>query len=242
MASIDDFVNHRWQDAKEQLRKLDPDFVNRTETIVRLERAGLEPPWTSATVEQQPKQQLSRKWHRLLEVCHGLTTEKSLFEGTAGGLTATANYGLPPVEAGRRFFQHTESWFAHAKTLTEYADRVIDSTVEVYALKPEIRTKLKERIYKEVTKEGIEGPRNAFIHPQNPPWSSRGITEAGLWERSVAGGLTPHDSLIEYIFPLFGNRLMSGEYYEAFVTRTAEICSAIGSILYELEANIAESR
>ena len=30
MASIDDYVSHRWEDAKEALRKLDGEFVNPT--------------------------------------------------------------------------------------------------------------------------------------------------------------------------------------------------------------------
>ena len=35
MATIDDFVNHRWTDAKEALRELDPGFVSKVEALVR---------------------------------------------------------------------------------------------------------------------------------------------------------------------------------------------------------------
>ena len=37
MPSIDDFVAHRWADAKEALRELDREFVHHHETTVRLQ-------------------------------------------------------------------------------------------------------------------------------------------------------------------------------------------------------------
>ena len=36
MATIDDFVNHRWTDAKEALRELDPGFVSIVEALPRV--------------------------------------------------------------------------------------------------------------------------------------------------------------------------------------------------------------
>ncbi len=54
MASIDDFVNHRWDDAKEALRELDPAYANNFESTVKLQELGLESPW-SADVEEAPR-------------------------------------------------------------------------------------------------------------------------------------------------------------------------------------------
>ena len=66
MATIDDFVNHRWADAKEALRQLDPDYVNRLESTARLQRVGLEHPFP-ADMKEQPKKRLSKEWHHPLE-------------------------------------------------------------------------------------------------------------------------------------------------------------------------------
>ena len=71
MATIDDFVNHRWADAKQTLRNLDPEYVSNLESTVRLQHLGLEHPYP-ADVEDSPKQRLSIEWHRLLESCHEL--------------------------------------------------------------------------------------------------------------------------------------------------------------------------
>ena len=44
MASIDDFIKHRWEDAKEALRGLDGEFVSKLESQCRLESLGLRMP------------------------------------------------------------------------------------------------------------------------------------------------------------------------------------------------------
>ena len=54
MPSIDDFVNHRWADAKEVLRQLDPDYVREIGETVRLQDVGLQPPKVP-DVERSPK-------------------------------------------------------------------------------------------------------------------------------------------------------------------------------------------
>ena len=46
MASIEDFVSHRWDDAREELRRLDSVFVGKLENDVRLDRLGLISPPT----------------------------------------------------------------------------------------------------------------------------------------------------------------------------------------------------
>ena len=44
---IDKFVENRWEDAKEALRQLDPEYVEKFENTVRLQRMQLETPWTA---------------------------------------------------------------------------------------------------------------------------------------------------------------------------------------------------
>ena len=241
MASIDDFVYHRWADAKEALRELDPDFVRKLESTVRLQQSGLTPPWSPAMVERKPKQLLSREWHRLLEACHGLTMEALLLQGTAVDLTAATNTCLQPVESGRRFFHHLTSWFVQAITLTEYADKVIGSTVEVYLADCAKRATLVKfyqgRVYQEITKP-IEKARNEFVHVKARPWAGRTITEDPGWEPSVAGGLTPQQALVKDIYPCFGDKVKSGEY-NLFLTETTSILDCLGSILQELEPKIS---
>ena len=192
MESIDDFVNHRWADAKLMLRKLDRDFVDKLECEVRLEAVGLATPW-QPDIGRVPALRLSSEWHRLLEACHELTVQASILQTSAVNLTADANHELPLLEVGRRANYHFRSWFIHARTLAERTDEVIRWTTKVYVTDRETRTnldkRLQGRVYEEVTKHVIE-QRNQYTHGARRSWGS-GITEDQLWESLVAVGMTP---------------------------------------------------
>ena len=118
MASIDAFVNHRWEDAKEALRKLDSDFVSRLESEHRLQTLGLGMP-QQYSAGDRPKRLLSKKWHHLLEACLELTMQARNVQVAATSLTADENAGLSSYEAGTRADYHFRSWFIHATALTE---------------------------------------------------------------------------------------------------------------------------
>ena len=88
MPSIDDFVSHRFADAKEELRKLDPGYVGDIECIVRVENSGQESPLLPVdenSIQQKltPKKRLPKAWHRLLEACHELAPARVCF-GNSG--------------------------------------------------------------------------------------------------------------------------------------------------------------
>ena len=135
MASLDDFVDHRWEDAKEELRKLDSDFVSRLESELRLQTLGLGMPQQYST-GKRPKQLLSKEWHHLLEACSELTMQAWNVQVAATSLTAKANVGMSSYEAGLRADYHFRSWFIHATALTERTDDVIRKAADVYIAEP----------------------------------------------------------------------------------------------------------
>lgn len=239
MGSIDDFVNHRWVDAKAKLRDLDRDFVDKYESEVRLQTIGLATPWRPDT-GRVPAQRLSSEWHRLLEACLELTVQASILQTSAANLTADANHELPLIEVGRRANYHFRSWFIHARTLTERTDEVIRWTTKVYVPDRETRTNLDKslqgRVYEEVTKH-IREQRNRYVHGALRSWGS-GVTEDQLWESFVAVGMTPQNFLGEFHYSVEGNNVGSGKH-DWFVDLTTILCDRLGSILQELEANIS---
>ena len=99
VASIDEFVNHRWKDAKESLRKLDSDFVSRLESEHRLQTLGLGMP-QQYRAGDRPTQILSKKWHHLFEACSELIMQARNVQSAATSLTAKANVGMSSYEAG----------------------------------------------------------------------------------------------------------------------------------------------
>ena len=238
MSSIDDFLAHRWEDAKVELRKLDADFVRKFEAEVRLQALGLEPPWTS-DANRVPALRLSSKWHRLLESCTELAMQVTTVKTSAVCLTAEANAGLSDYEAGMRADYHFRSWFIHATALTENADVVINQTAELYIAEPVERKKVAKRhrtsVYEQIAKQ-IKKQRDSYVHGAVRSWVS-GITEEELWEKFVAGGMTPRSFLEEIRYPMEGNNVKSGKH-DWFVAATEAAIGSLGSIFQSLEADI----
>ena len=240
MSSIEDFVNHRWADAKEALRKLDEKFVGELETAVRLNRLGLSAA-SQHEVKSVPQQCLSTEWHRLLESCTELVMQMSVLQAAAVCLTADANRETELVQAGKMADYHFRSWFVHVNTLAERANSVIEWTIEVYVDNEHEGTKLakemKARVYREMT-EPFKDTRNSNVHGSRRSWAG-GITEDLLWEGMVAIGMTPQLQLEEFHHPTEGRRLKSGKH-NYFVNETETICNSLGSILLEFEDHLSK--
>ena len=237
MTSIDDFVSHRWGDAKEALRKLDGDYVSRLESEHRLQTLGLGMP-QHYSVGDSPKRLLSKKWHHLLEACLELTIQAWNVHVAAISLTAKANVGMSSYEAGLRADYHFRSWFIHATALTERTDDVIRKATDVYtaecAKRKEIAKQHQASVYQQITKR-IDQQRNDYVHARRS-WAS-GVTEDQLWEGQVTIGMTPTKFLDEFHYPAQGNDMMAGKY-DGCVAETTKIFDCIGEILQKFEADL----
>lgn len=132
MASIEDFLNHRWIDAKTALRELDSDFVRKIESRVRLDSLNLAAPWSANELEREPYRRLRKEWHTLLEACADLTLQIAILEESATVLSEPIHSDTSTVRAGRQALLHFRSWPIHAQALGAHVCSVIDSTTEVY--------------------------------------------------------------------------------------------------------------
>lgn len=242
MASIDDFVESRWTDAKATLAKLDQDFVSKVESEVRLQAAGLTTPWEPKGESRKPLRRLSSEWHRLLEACLELTMQEAILRVAADGLTRDATRRRSQVEIGKQGDYHFRSWFVHATTLTERVDDVINWTTKVYVVDRKVRSRINKRhqgqVYQQVTNQ-ISRQRNSFVHSSRS-WA-KAMTEEELWEAHVAAGMTPRSFLDELHHPAGGEQLISGKY-DQFVALTEDLCDCLGSILQDLELEVLSSR
>ena len=238
LASIEDFVNHRWIDAKAALRKLDSDFVSRIEATVRLNALNLAAPWSFNELERYPSWRLGKEWHNLLEECAELVMQLSFVEESTAVLAEDFQSGVPSVRTGRQALFHFRSWAIHAQTLIERTCSAINSTIRVYVDNQNIRNEIgkpyTDRV-REVSKH-IRCVRNDYVHP-NRSWA-KGITEDQLWESVVAYGLTPGRIHNEFVYPEQGDFLKSGKY-NYFADGTTDILNRIGLILEEFETSLS---
>ena len=120
MFSIDDFLAHRWEDAKVELRKLDADFVHKVESEVRLQALGLEPPWTP-DVNRVPVLRLSSTWHRLLEACTELARQVSILKTMEGNNVKSGKHD--------RFVAETEALIGCLGTILESLEADIQGRI-----------------------------------------------------------------------------------------------------------------
>lgn len=260
MPSIEDFVSNREADALEELKKLDPDFVETVSSTVRLQSLelstaeqffGLYMPsqaWQPVNPVDQipyliPKQRLPQKWHDLLESCYELTMQVSILRTAADYLKADSYDGISLIEIGKRDVYHWRSWFIHAKALAERVRKVIEQTTDLYIADGNELRKIRRRYLSAVRKKvekKVEDQRNDFVHAdKNRPRWAKGLTDMSLWEGSLAAGLTTQRSLNEFGYPKYADEAKSGDG-ESFVDYTEGICNILGSILYDLERDIAE--
>ena len=237
MASIEDFVNRRWVDAKNALRELDSEFVSRIESQVRLNALNLATPWSSNELERKPYRRLSKSWHNLLEACAELLMQVSFLEESTTVFAGDVHDDTPSIRAGRQALFHFRSWVINAQALTERVCGVIDCSARVYISDQQERKELSSP-YKNRVQEisgQIREIRNEYLHG-NKSWA-KGITEDQLWEGIVACGLAPRKFHDEFIYPEQGDFLKSGKY-QYFGDGTMDLENRLGLILEEFEHSI----
>ena len=168
MPSIDDFIAHRWADAREVLRGMDPEYVEVFErkTDVSAERQRVTHP-IDAT--DKPRRSLPGEWHRILESCEQLSMQISPVEMAADGLHSVAAIGLDPIETGKRSDYHIRSWFVHMSALVERVQEVAGLTARLYVMDAQaakgISDTWKSRVGEQIGKH-VAVLRNDFVHPK----------------------------------------------------------------------------
>ena len=236
--TIDDFIDHRWADAKEALRERDPDFVAWGENTVGLERIGLCTPWT-VDGEETPNKELPEEWHRLLETCVDLVLQRTCLQVAAEGLHDGSNRTLSNLEAGKLQMYHMRSWVIHANTLAERTNKVIQQTSDLYVSCPRQADQVAKRHKASVTETltaHVRASRNEYAHGGTRSWS-QALTKERHWERGVAIGMTPNDFLDEYFYSPQGQKTIAG-LYNFYAVLSSEMLRNLSTILHDLEEEL----
>ena len=240
--TIEDFIVHRWVDAKEALRERDPEFVGWSENTVGLSRIGLTTPW-SVDGRETPKKPLPKEWHRLLEACVELVLQRTCLQVAAEGLHNGNNSKLSILEAGKSQSYHVRSWVIHADTIAERTNDVIQKTSDLYVTDPyqagEVAKRHKASVKKTLTAH-VRASRNEYAHGTTRSWS-QALTKERHWERAVAIGVTPKDFLDEYFYSPQGQKTIDGTYY-FIAPLTTEMVRNLGMILHHLEEDLMTER
>ena len=221
--SIDDFVSNRWADAKEVLRKLDPDFVDTMDSLARMERMDLWAPLDMITKsERPPRRRLSKRWHGLLEECYELTVITRHYQTSVRNMTSAEASGMNDDEAGRLFVYSYYTWVFYQNAVIEHTKTAISLVSRIYGAREGTPNQLKESYHRkaDALKKRTEEGRNAIAHGGG--FISRALTEDLLWENHVAIGILPHHT-IDHHYDERGKSVHSGDYDEIMATGASRV-------------------
>ncbi len=242
--TIDDFINHRWQDARETLRSLDPDFVNELETLVRSEGTHQTESSLAGPIKM-PRQQLSKEWHKLLAACLDLTMQVEILRVPAHALNSRTVRQMGNDRIVPTLDYHIRSFLVHAKTLAEVSDLVIDTFICAQLVasignkgRTNLGKKYRDRVYSGITKH-VDKLRNRIVHPGRGLWGQV-VTQEQRWEGPIAIGFTPEMAVEQVVFVAFVEQAKEGGYDE--LNDVVDVfAQQLGLILHDLEQEVAKA-
>ena len=176
------FIQNRIEDAGDELKRLDPSFVDRANEQVSLEELGLIAP---KDVTGETPKRLSKEWHMLLEACWRLVALVRCVKLAASSLRGVNFEGRSGLEAVTLAEYHLQGLFTCLQTLSEHVRYIVKCTTKVYLCPP--RDKVVEKQYKshvDETGKKIRELRNTLVHPGRYRYPS----SIHPWEHAVAMG------------------------------------------------------
>ena len=237
MATIEEFVDHIWVEARKALQTLDSEFVEQLDNLYERQQAGAAES-LSADERPKPTHRLSHEWHLLLEACFELTRQLHLFRFAAKCLSETSLESSSAKETGLRIDYDLRAWFTHAETLAERANLVVKRTITVFSEgsrnNPNLTKSFRVLVDKAITDQ-VKDIRNKYMHATRG--DAQAITEAGLWEGPVVLGLTPQrylDDLRSYEI----KTLKELGTIERIVSATETMLEELGAVFVSLRTQI----
>ena len=234
MPTINDFIAHRWAEAKEALRRLDPSYVTTLEAAASLSN------WDFVSPDVTPSHRLPKRWTALLETSTDLVEQLEHLQHCVSGLEPLVYEGLDGPQTSSLELYHLSNWQHHAYALVEKVQVLINIWVKLSPedvrpsvsslsdrwrerLKVEVRDKLEP--YRTPTAHGIGG---VGVAP-------RGITEDQLWEAAVVLPI-PAERIVEEMHISRGAN--GGRWAENVRSATDNMVATIGQILADAESEL----
>lgn len=232
--TIKDFINNRWNDSKEELRKPDQSFVGQFEARLHLSHEGVWLP--SDTPEITPKRRRPRKWHDLLSTTMGIALDLTLVETNLLILNPKDN---PKLDRRTEVFCFY-AWLQNIYNLCEKVRLLVTQSCKLYPLdKNRVKSAFHKAIRVKVQDE-VSKLRHPVLHgdSQASTLMKRVITQdKEAWEVNVALG----PRIIDETFKSFYTH-QSGRLFATLDSKTGYALSTLGSILFELEKEISKSK
>lgn len=236
MPTINDFIEHRWAEAKEELQSLDAGYVTALEATVGLSRGGFVLPNVT------PSRRLPKRWTQLLETSTDLVLQLERLQHCVSGLGPEYYEGLDGPQTSSLQDYHLSNWQHHAYALVEKVEVLINVWVKLCPedVRPSVSSlakKWRERLKVEI-REKLEPYRTPTAHGIGGVGiAPRGITEEQGWESAVVLPI-PAERIVEHMHDAHGAK--GRRWYEDVRAATDNLVATIGQILADAESEREE--
>ena len=230
------FIENRWEEAREELSRQDPTFVNALESYRNVDEMGVRLPALSevnkATVP------LSDIWHDLLEISLEIYQELWRFEFTVALMKSETS--------GQMLWYCFDTWTQDAYNLCEKVNVLIAHTCKVHNLGNKLKDNYRKRI-KRMVQDNLGKNRQAMVHGADDPTvggrgrRARAITQHPLgWETAVVLGTRIIPDILEYSHKSLPRT--AAEYSKMIEKMGRSMLSIIGAILNDFNNEIANAK
>ena len=212
--------------AKTELRRLDPSYVQLIDEFAAATRAGIEHPRWDPRRPPEPAARLSKEWTDLLEALWDFDQHVHL---VLTALTAFAEVGdsHDSESEGHLLTYHAFNWNVWMQACVEKASICIKRVIR----RSDLPKTVKRRLIQEHTAEmdtmqkNMERARDPLVHG-GPGTVVGALTEDGHWEPTVANSITPAESLHNYLTAYAPGK--REEWHRVLTARTRRMFQAIG--------------
>lgn len=240
--SIRNFIDNRWDDAKIKLSRVDLEFVGKVESAFRAAKLGLVSP--SLDSLPTPTTRLSSGWHDLLALSMEVVQEIDRLQLTV----SLMNPNNSPDIDRRLTVYYLDVWVQLVFNLCEKLDKLVCNSCRLL-LRNKVPDNWREREdhYRDLIKTKVQNEIEKFRSPSVHGAGGVGILagrviseEYQAWEISVVVGPHTIDDIIEAAYHP-GGSLPPGESSRVMVAKTDFVVLALGTILLELDRELAEA-
>lgn len=227
--TIEQFIQNRWAEARTELGKIAPRFVQSMQDLFGLSQSEI----TSASNVPKPENSLTEVWFEVLESTYDVCLVIDKIDITLERMEKSTASWLA------RYY--CDVWDQTAYNLIDKTKSLISHTCKLYRINGKTRARYHSRLNTEVKSE-IDKRRTAIVHGANRPGGGANpiaptvFTDKRMWEVAVFIG--PKMIKNSIASSREGGRYSVDQFYRLTKERTDRALRGIGNVLESFDQEI----
>ncbi|MBI4311199.1 MAG: hypothetical protein HY681_05390 [Chloroflexi bacterium] len=232
-----EFYDWVWEKALRELTLQDPTFIAKVQAFARMPEPGEMVPDDTP----QPTWRFNAGWTKVFEACEDVEWQVRRLNRCLGKLNPLIHEGVEDSEAAEEFDYHLVSFFMHCYALTEKSERLATLAFRHFSRLSRTNNPKRASAWAQCVKtelaDRIDPIRSHLVHGVGGrgAWVT-GVTEAQLWEGTVAVQMTPNLFFEQFGVPDTVDRRRAR--HQQMTVVTLEILNRLGMILDQMREEL----